>query len=50
MCFVFSDLSLLSVCVFVGMKEEELSWSSYIKVNKIQTAPKALFQNQNMVS
>ncbi|XP_056620980.1 lethal(3)malignant brain tumor-like protein 3 isoform X3 [Triplophysa dalaica] len=31
-----------------GMKEEELSWSSYIKVNKIQTAPKALFQNQNM--
>uniref|UniRef100_A0A8C2IS37 L3MBTL histone methyl-lysine binding protein 3 n=1 Tax=Cyprinus carpio TaxID=7962 RepID=A0A8C2IS37_CYPCA len=23
-------------------------WSSYIKLNKIQTAPKALFQNQNM--
>uniref|UniRef100_A0A8C2AH05 L3MBTL histone methyl-lysine binding protein 3 n=1 Tax=Cyprinus carpio TaxID=7962 RepID=A0A8C2AH05_CYPCA len=31
-----------------GMKDEEFSWSSYIKLNKIQTAPKALFQNQNM--
>ncbi|XP_051500790.1 lethal(3)malignant brain tumor-like protein 3 isoform X2 [Myxocyprinus asiaticus] len=31
-----------------GMKEDEFSWSSYIKLNKIQTAPKALFQNQNM--
>ncbi|KAI2652412.1 Lethal(3)malignant brain tumor-like protein 3 [Labeo rohita] len=30
------------------MKDEEFSWSSYIKLNKIQTAPKALFQNQNM--
>lgn len=36
-------------CVSVGMKDEEFSWSSYIKLNKIQTAPKALFQNQNMV-
>uniref|UniRef100_A0A672MDK7 SAM domain-containing protein n=1 Tax=Sinocyclocheilus grahami TaxID=75366 RepID=A0A672MDK7_SINGR len=31
-----------------GMKDEEFSWSSYFKLNKIQTAPKALFQNQNM--
>ncbi|XP_056115226.1 lethal(3)malignant brain tumor-like protein 3 isoform X1 [Rhinichthys klamathensis goyatoka] len=31
-----------------GMKDEEFSWSSFIKLNKIQTAPKALFQNQNM--
>lgn len=36
-------------CVSVGMKDEEFSWSSYIKLHKIQTAPKALFQNQNMV-
>ncbi|XP_065125045.1 lethal(3)malignant brain tumor-like protein 3 isoform X1 [Paramisgurnus dabryanus] len=31
-----------------GMNEEEFSWSSYIKLNKIQTSSKALFQNQNM--
>ncbi|XP_062406802.1 lethal(3)malignant brain tumor-like protein 3 [Sardina pilchardus] len=30
-----------------GMKDEEFSWSSYIKQNKAQAAPKALFENQN---
>uniref|UniRef100_A0A8C7UMA3 L3MBTL histone methyl-lysine binding protein 3 n=1 Tax=Oncorhynchus mykiss TaxID=8022 RepID=A0A8C7UMA3_ONCMY len=30
-----------------GMKDEEFSWSSYIKQSKAQAAPKALFENQN---
>uniref|UniRef100_A0AAY4DX65 SAM domain-containing protein n=1 Tax=Denticeps clupeoides TaxID=299321 RepID=A0AAY4DX65_9TELE len=30
-----------------GMKDEEFSWSSYVKMNKGQAAPKALFENQN---
>ncbi|XP_030638762.1 lethal(3)malignant brain tumor-like protein 3 [Chanos chanos] len=30
-----------------GMKDEEFSWPSYIKMNKAQAAPKALFENQN---
>ncbi|KAK6297347.1 hypothetical protein J4Q44_G00319300 [Coregonus suidteri] len=31
-----------------GIKDEEFSWSSYIKLSKAQAAPKALFENQNM--
>uniref|UniRef100_A0A3P8YX90 SAM domain-containing protein n=1 Tax=Esox lucius TaxID=8010 RepID=A0A3P8YX90_ESOLU len=30
-----------------GMKDEEFSWPSYIKLSKAQAAPKALFENQN---
>ncbi|KAJ8270751.1 hypothetical protein GJAV_G00118820 [Gymnothorax javanicus] len=30
-----------------GMKDEEFSWPSYIKLCKAQAAPKALFENQN---
>ncbi|XP_036406188.1 lethal(3)malignant brain tumor-like protein 3 [Megalops cyprinoides] len=30
-----------------GMKEEDFSWPSYIKLCKAQAAPKALFQSQN---
>nr|XP_046154244.1 lethal(3)malignant brain tumor-like protein 3 isoform X2 [Oncorhynchus gorbuscha] len=30
-----------------GLKDEEFSWLSYIKLSKAQAAPKALFENQN---
>ncbi|KAI4873894.1 hypothetical protein NFI96_029742 [Prochilodus magdalenae] len=30
-----------------GMKSEAFSWCSYLKMNKVQAAPKALFDNQN---
>ncbi|KAL4649096.1 lethal(3)malignant brain tumor-like protein 3 isoform X1 [Arapaima gigas] len=30
-----------------GMKDEEFSWSSYLRQCKAQAAPKALFENQN---
>uniref|UniRef100_A0A8C7S160 L3MBTL histone methyl-lysine binding protein 3 n=1 Tax=Oncorhynchus mykiss TaxID=8022 RepID=A0A8C7S160_ONCMY len=32
-----------------GLKDEEFSWLSYIKLSKAQAAPKALFENQNTV-
>lgn len=35
---------------FVGYKEEEFNWSSYLKTCKAQAAPKSLFENQNTVS
>lgn len=35
---------------YLGYKEEEFSWPSYLKACKAQAAPKSLFENQNTVS
>lgn len=35
---------------YLGYKEEEFSWPSYLKACKAQAAPKSLFENQNAVS
>lgn len=35
---------------YLGYKEEEFNWPSYLKACKAQAAPKSLFENQNAVS
>lgn len=40
----------LSLKFFLGYKEEEFNWQTYLKTCKAQAAPKSLFENQNIVS